>query len=36
MTVVVDKIEYPHDMASPTAALLDTKLILNSTISGHK
>ena len=28
--------DYPHETASPTAALLDTKLILNSTISDHK
>ena len=36
MTVGGDKLDYPHDTASPTAALLDTKLIINSTISDHK
>ena len=36
MTVGGDKLEYHHDAASPTAALLDTKLIFNSTISDHK
>ena len=36
MTVGGDKLEYHEDMALPTAILLDTKLILNSTISNHK
>ena len=36
MTVGGDKLEYSNDTASPTATLLDTKLILNSTISDHK
>ena len=36
MTVRGDKLEYPHDTASPTAALLDTKLIIKSTISDHQ
>ena len=31
-----DKLDYPRDTASPTAALLDTKLIINSTISDYK
>ena len=28
--------DYPHEIASPTTALLDTKLIINRTISDHK
>ena len=36
MTVGGDKLDYPHDTASSTAVLLDTKLIINSTISDHK
>ena len=36
MTVGGDKLDYPHNTALPTAALLDTKLIINSTISDHK
>ena len=36
MTVGGDKLEYFDDTASPTATLLDTKLIINSTISDHK
>ena len=36
MTVGGDKLDYPHETASPTAASLDTKLIINSTISDHK
>ena len=36
MTVGGDKLDYPHDTASPTAELLDTKLIVNSTISDHQ
>ena len=36
MTVGGDRLEYFDDTASPTATLLDTKLILNSTISDHK
>ena len=36
MTVCGDKLDYPHDIASPTSALLDTKLIIDSTISDHK
>ena len=36
MTVGGDKLDYPHDTASPTAALIDTKLIINSTISDYK
>ena len=34
MTVGGDKLEYPHDTASPTVALIDTKLSINSTILG--
>ncbi len=36
MTVGGEKLEYPYDTVSPIAALLDTKLIANSTISDHK
>ena len=36
MTVSGDKLDYSHETALPTAALLDTKLIINSTISNHK
>ena len=36
MTVDGAKLDYPHDTASPTAALINTKLIINSTISDHK
>lgn len=36
MTVGGDKLEYTNDTASPAATLLDTKVILNSTISDHK
>ena len=36
MTVGGDRLEYFEDTASPAATLLDTKLILNSTISDHK
>ena len=36
MTVGGDKLDYPHDTASPIAVLIDTKLIVNSTISDHK
>ena len=36
MTVGGDKLEYYEDTASPTATLLDTKIIVNSTISDHK
>ena len=36
MTVGGDKLEYPHDITSSTTALLDTKLIINSTILDHK
>ena len=37
MAVGGDKLDYPHETASPTAALLDTKLIINSsTISDYK
>ena len=36
MTVGGDKLDYFEDTASPTATLLDSKLIVNSTISDHK
>ena len=36
MTVGGDKLDYPHNTASPTAALIDKKLIVNSTISDYK
>ena len=36
MTVGWDKLDYPHETASPTAAPWDTKLIINSAISNHK
>ena len=36
MTVGGDKLDYPHDIALPTAALLDSNLFNNSTISDHK
>ena len=33
LTVGGDRLEYPDDAASPAASLLETKLLLNSTIS---
>ena len=36
LTVGGDNLEYPNDASSPEANLLDTKLILNSTISDCK
>ena len=37
LTVRGDKLDHPDDTVSPTASLLETKLLLNSTISdAHK
>ena len=33
LTVGCDRLQYPDDTASPAATLLETKLLLNSTIS---
>ena len=35
MTVGGDKLDYPDETASPTASLIETKLIANSVISDH-
>ena len=32
LTVVIDRLPYPDDAVSPAASLLETKLLLNSTI----
>ena len=36
MTIGGDKLDYPDSTASPTASLLETKLLINSVISGHR
>ena len=36
MTIGGDKLDYPDATASPTASLIETKLLLNSVISDHK
>ena len=36
LTIDKDKLDYNNDTASPTANLLDTKILLNSTISDAK
>ena len=35
MTVGGDNLDYPDEMASPAASLIETKLIINSVISDH-
>ena len=36
MTVDGDKLDYPYEIPSTSAALLETKLIVKITISDHK
>ena len=36
MTMGGDRLEYPDEISSPTASLLETKLLLNSVISDYK
>ena len=36
MAVGGDKLDYPDETASPTASLIETKLLVNSVISDHK
>ena len=36
MTVGGDKLEYFDNTASPTASLIETKLLINSVMSDHK
>ena len=36
LTIGGDKLNYDHETAAPTAGLLDTKIIINSTISDAK
>ena len=36
MTIGGDRLEYPDETSSPTASLVETKLLINSVISDHK
>ena len=36
MTISGDRLDYPDETSSPTASLIETKLLLNSVISDHK